>query len=50
MAFINAPENGTPEGEKARDYLKTLLPVGFKCTIYSIKDKKYREKKEKYGR
>jgi endonuclease YncB( thermonuclease family) len=50
MAFINAPENGTPEGEKARDYLKTLLPVGFKCTVYSIKDKKYREKKEKYGR
>lgn len=47
LAGINAPElyDGTPAGMAARDYLRSLLPVGSLVTLRTLKDKQ-----EKYGR
>lgn len=47
LAGINAPEmvSGAPPGMEARDYLRSLLPVGSSVTIKTIKDRQ-----EKYGR
>jgi len=42
---IDAPELGTPGGKEARDYLRTLLPVGANVIIRTVKDET-----EKYGR
>lgn len=42
---INAPEMSTDEGRAAKDYASSLLPVGEKVILRTIKDKR-----EKYGR
>jgi endonuclease YncB( thermonuclease family) len=42
---IDAPELGTPEGRVARDYLRTLMPVGSTVLLRTHKDEA-----EKYGR
>lgn len=50
---INAPELKGPERTKglaARDYLHTMIPVGSKIQIQTIKDTQSRDKQEKYGR
>jgi len=42
---IDAPELGKPGGKEARDYLRTLLPVGASVIIRTVRDET-----EKYGR
>lgn len=42
---INAPELSTQAGKDARDYLKSILPIGADVVINTYKDRK-----EKYGR
>jgi len=42
---IDAPELGKPGGKEARDYLRTLLPVGQEVVVRTVKDGT-----EKYGR
>jgi len=42
---INAPEMNTEEGKKAKAYLESLLPLGCRRIVNTMKDKK-----EKYGR
>lgn len=47
LAGIDAPEliKGLTEGIEARDYLRSLIPIGSIVTIKTIKDRQ-----EKYGR
>ena len=42
---VNAPEHGTPEGDKATAWMREQLPEGLKVRVQTVKDKK-----EKYGR
>jgi micrococcal nuclease len=42
---LNAPELPTAEGKAARDFLASLLPVGSRVQLFTVKDRK-----EKYGR
>jgi micrococcal nuclease len=42
---IDAPELGKPGGKEARDYLRSVLPVGTEVVIRTVKDES-----EKYGR
>jgi len=45
LAGINAPEVSTPEGKAARDWARSILPIGAFLVIHTDKDKT-----EKYGR
>lgn len=45
LAGINAPETSTPEGQAARDYLRSRLPAGTRVLLATVKDHR-----EKYGR
>lgn len=41
LARINAPELGKPGGSEARDYLRSLLPVGTSISLTSVGYDKY---------
>lgn len=45
---LKGPER--TKGLAARDYLHTMIPVGSKIQIQTIKDTQSRDKQEKYGR